>query len=269
MRVKVTSRDRKLLHRLEDFALLSTTQVNHLVFPGVNYRTVLRRLRKLERCKLIQRIKEYKGGMSVWFLTMKGAKAIGGLPQIKSINRNTLYHDLMVNDLRISLEQLLVVKAWRSAHYFKHKRAKPIHPLSKDLDTIPDWLASFNTWKGQQTIALEVELSYKGPSRMRSTFLAYYNKKGIKHLWYFVQSKSFGEKLAKIMSKLLIDRSVLCRWFYWSVIDEVLDDPNSAKIYTLDRTYVAKDFFAVPAHRGANLVGKDKNLKTFSKEANA
>ena len=86
--MRTTKRDLQLLQTLHNFSLLSTSQINALVFPKVDYRTVLRRLRKLESAKLIQRAKEYRGGMSVWHLTGTGARRIGAVAQIRSINKN-------------------------------------------------------------------------------------------------------------------------------------------------------------------------------------
>ena len=191
--MKITNRDLHLLQTLFNFSLLSTSQINVLVFPLIDNRTVLRRLRKLESAKLIQRSKEYRGGMSVWHLTGTGARRIGTIAQIKTINKNVLQHDLLVNDLRMRLAPLKMIASWKSAHQIKHERGIQVHPLSKTLDTIPDWLCSINSWTGQRNVAIEVEHSYKGPERMENIFYAYLRKGQLHHLWYCSYKKFWAE----------------------------------------------------------------------------
>lgn len=254
---KLTKRDIRLLQTLDSFALLSTPQINQIVFPKVDYRTVLRRLRKLEKAKLLQRTKEYKGGMSVWFLTGTGARRIGTLAQFKSINKNVLEHDLIVNDLRLKLEQLKMVSSWKSAHLLKHERGIKAHPLSGKLDSIPDWLCRINSWSGGRNVALELELSYKGPQRMDTIITSYMRKKKLHHLWYFVPTKTFGLKLCKVVEDCLRYREDHGRhWFLWSLIPDVMRDPFKTKIYGVDGEVKASDLFVVSAHSIAHRLGK-------------
>jgi hypothetical protein len=134
--------------------------------------------------------------MSVWFLTGTGARRIGQEACIRTLNRNVLQHDLVVNDLRISLASLKRVNSWKSAHQIKHERGVEAHPLSSAIDTIPDWLCSVNSWDGPRNVAIEVELSYKGTSRMENIFYAYLRKRRLHHVWYFVATETMGKKFA-------------------------------------------------------------------------
>lgn len=256
--MKITKRDLHLLQTLHNFSLLSTSQINTLVFPQIDYRTVLRRLRKLEAAKLIQRTKEYRGGMSVWHLTGTGARRIGAIAQIRTINKNVMHHDLMVSDLRIWLAPLKMVATWKSAHQIKHERGIQVHQLSKTLDTIPDWLCSINSWTGQRNVAMEVELSYKGPERMENIFYAYLRKKRLHHLWYFVPTKTFGLKLAEIVKGLVTGEELDQRWFLWSIISEAVEDPCAIKLHTIKGELDLRELFVVPAHSAAHTVGMRK-----------
>jgi DNA-binding MarR family transcriptional regulator len=60
--MKFTERDRNLLGTLSDFGLLSTKQIQHLIFQGIRKTTMLRRLRLLEKRNLIRRIKGLNDG---------------------------------------------------------------------------------------------------------------------------------------------------------------------------------------------------------------
>lgn len=256
--MKVTKRDLHLLQILHNFSLLSTLQINILVFPEVDYRTVLRRLRKLEASKLIQRTKEYRGGMSVWHLTGTGARRIGVIAQIRTINKNVLQHDLLVNDLRMRLTPLKMITTWKSAHQIKHERGLQVQPLSKMLDTIPGWLCSINSWTGQLNVAIEVELSYKGQERMKNIFYAYLRKGKLHHLWYFVPTKNFGLKLAEILKGLKLSRELNQNWFLWSIIPEVVEHSTAIKLHTVNGELDFRKLFVVPAHRDAHTVGMRK-----------
>lgn len=266
--MKITKRDVHLLQTLDAYSLLSTPQVNALNFPGIDFRTMLRRLRKLERAKLLQRTKDYRGGVSVWYLTGTGARRIGREPCIRTLNKNVLEHDLRVNDLRINLAPLRMVNSWKSAHQIKHERGVEVHPLSSMLDTIPDWLCRINSWNGQRNVAMEVELSYKGPSRMENVFYAYLRKSRLHHVWYFVATETMGETFTHIVRRITKPMDKFDPlWFLWSNISEITD-PSQIRLRTLTGEMALGDLFAIPAHRSTHPVGTLKAPSQIHSRAN-
>jgi len=269
MKTRLTPRDTKLFQNIASFGLLSTHQIRQLCFPSIDYRAVLRRLRKLERAKLIQRTNQYKGGASAWYLTGTGARRTGRLAHIKTLNKNVLEHDLTANDLRIKLASLKMVASWKSAHQIKHERGITPHPLSRELDSIPDWLCIINSWTGQRNVALEVELSYKGPERMKNIFSAYMRKGRLQHIWYFVPTNAMGMKLAEIVNRLHFREGLDQTWFLWSIIPDVLNATSTPKVYSLQGEMPLEKLFVLAAHRSAHTVGIQKVATKYFAEASA
>lgn len=110
----LTERDRVILRSLADYRLLITEQVQRLHFPSPQ--TTLRRLRRLEAAKLIQRHRTDALSTFAVTLTSRGAELLhGASPDSleRALNRRRparlpgdffLRHMVAVNDFRIALE---------------------------------------------------------------------------------------------------------------------------------------------------------------------
>ncbi|MEC7276315.1 MAG: replication-relaxation family protein [Bdellovibrionota bacterium] len=256
MAARLTKRDHFLFQALFSYGLLSTTQINQLVFSDVDYRTVLRRLRKLEKLKVIQRVRSCKVGTCVWYLRPIAAKRIGQEPIIKSVNRNLLEHDLLVNDIRLALNGHTSFLQWKSGHYLRHLQGKDQERIGHS-DVIPDWITRAVTSEGSKNISLEIELSYKGPRRMLEVFRNYYgSKKSIDSIWYFVPSTNFGKRVALKAKEICDYNGYRDSWFYWCLIDEFLSNPLKTPFYGLEKTKFLSDLVKLPAHNTAHPVGK-------------
>jgi hypothetical protein len=269
MKARLTPRDTKLFQLLVSFGLLSTYQIGQLVFPGIDYRTVLRRLRKLEHAQLIQRTNHYRGGASVWYLTGTGARRIGAMAHIKTLNKNVLEHDLTANDIRIKLASLRMIPSWKSAHQIKHECGISPHPLSKELDSIPDWLCVINSWTGQHNLAIEVELSYKGPERMKNIFYSYMREGRLQHIWYFVPTDTMGLKLAELVERLGLRDGRDHTWFLWSIIPDALSASPIPTVSSLQGEIPLEKLFVLATHRSAHSVGIQKIDAKYFVEATA
>lgn len=247
MAIQLTKRDLRLFNLLDSYGFLSTSQINTQIFEGVNYRTVLRRLRKLQQMHYLTRTNFYKGGITSWHLTTKGASVLGTKPMFKSLNKNTIEHDLKANDVRIALHQLGCFNNWISSHYLKQNVARE-SPFGKQTDTIPDWLCTARSWEKSKTLAVELELSWKGIRRMRYILRKYMDKKSLDHLWYIVPTKKFGERLSKVASEYNVDRNKGAEWFMWSLFDDVIESARTSSIFTLKETLNPQKILLLPAH---------------------
>ena len=187
----LNNRDKSLVKLLSSFGFLTSEQIKKILFQEVDKRTMLRRLRKLKKKKILNRFESAKGGTVLWSLTPSAVSQINDGFVIKKINRNTLAHDLLVNDVRLKLEQRSIGKGWTSSHYFRFKMSESRKPEERREDTIPDWLVTIDG----KMVALEVELNFKSKTRMRDIFRLYQNKKSISNLWYFVPSESIRKKI--------------------------------------------------------------------------
>jgi hypothetical protein len=198
----INSRDQSLVKLLSSYGFLTSEQIKKILFQEVDKRTMLRRLRKLKKKKILNRFESAKGGAVLWALAPSQVAQIDDGFVIKNINRNTLAHDLLVNDVRFKLEQKNIGKSWTSSHYFRFKMSEEKKLEDRLKDTIPDWLV---TIEGKM-FALEVELNFKSKARMRDIFSLYQNKKSISHLWYFVPSEKIRQKILKCAEPYLTYR---------------------------------------------------------------
>lgn len=211
----VNVRDEKLCQYLLSFGFLSSEQIHKLLFKDVNKRTMLRRLRILKKKKVLERFVSSKGGLILWTLTSKQVNRMGSDFVMKNINRSTLDHDLLVNDLRIQFELKNLGSSWRSSHYLRFKASAGRKPLDRLPETIPDWLV---TLKGK-VFAIEVELHFKGIKRMERVLSLYAEKKSIQHLWYFVSSIEMREKLLRLAQRYVLTRGKT--WIKVSLLSEI------------------------------------------------
>lgn len=211
----VNVRDEKLCQYLLSFGFLSSEQIHKLLFKDVNKRTMLRRLRILKKKKVIDRFVSSKGGMILWTLTSKQVCKMGSDFVMKNINRSTLDHDLLVNDLRVQFELKGLGSSWRSSHYLRFKASIGKKPNERLSETIPDWLVTLNG----KVFAMEVELNFKGIKRMERVLSLYAVKKSIQHLWYFVPSEQMRIQLTKLAQKYVITRGK--SWVKVSLLSEI------------------------------------------------
>jgi hypothetical protein len=198
----LNSRDQSLVKLLSSYGFLTSEQIRKLLFPSVDKRTMLRRLRKLKKKKILNRFESARGGTVLWALMPSVVSQMENGFVVRNINRNTLTHDLLVNDVRYKLEQKNVGKSWTSGHYFRFRMSEDKKPKDRIEDTIPDWLVTIDG----KMFALEVELNFKSKARMSDIFRVYQSKKSIAHLWYFVPSESIRQKILKCAQPYLSSR---------------------------------------------------------------
>jgi hypothetical protein len=184
-------RDESLCQSLLSYGFLSSEQIKKLVFPTVNKRTMLRRLRVLKKKKVLNRFESFKGGTVLWSLTGRQSSLMGSDFVMRNINRSALEHDLLVNELRIQFESSGIGTSWKSSHYLRFKASQGLKRDERLPDTIPDWLVTIDG----KLCAMEVELSFKGILRMERIFNLYMDKKSIHQLWYFVPTEKMRLKL--------------------------------------------------------------------------
>ena len=243
MRVVLTVRDKDILEAILTFGLLTTKQIQRKFFKNVSIKTVQRRLRILEKGNWI-RSTYGVGSEYVWTLKEKGSRALGEDYTLK-INRNCLYHDLMCNDIRLTLESMGVDGEWLSSHHLRYLASKEKNPYHRKTDSLPDWLFCIN----DKTVAIEIELNLKGKRRMMETVEKYaYKKDDIHNIVYFVPTKRLGEKILKYYSSYRRFEG----WIRICVIDDFLKAPFKAKIRSFAKEYHLAEYFGVSASTPAS-----------------
>lgn len=230
MSTVITGRDTALLKTLAAFELLTTRQIATLQFPGVDKRTVLRRLRKLEKEKLIRRIHGLKLGELAWTLNQYGAFRIGIDRHIDNVNRNGLEHDTTLVDVRIALERCGMASSWVTEQHLR--RSTGTQSRLGQEEVIPDAIFAGRTSKGFEAIALELELSGKNPSRYAKVFSSYGERPKFFALWYIVSNESLGKRIAREWEK--VNPKCTRPQFGWMILSQVLSHPTSAEVHIKD-----------------------------------
>ena len=221
--MQLTARDKKLFELLNRYHVLSSRQVKTLVFANLANTNVFRRLRLLESKGLILRSDGLPLGESVWILRSKGAANLVTEWHPYSINKNTLYHDVTLTELRLALESVGLGKSWKSEQTLKRETFD--HRLRDDEDrkNIPDGLLPvpigdvFSVW------AVELELSPKTKPRYAEIFRRYKLTSALRRIWYIVPSHEMGKLLLRCWQE--------SRWdsvgpvLSYSLLSDVIENP--------------------------------------------
>lgn len=225
----LTQRDKELLALVDNYGLISTSQIKKLLFSNVHQRTMLRRLQILKGKNFLQRVDGLPRGEQSWFLTNTSTRLIGSSSALKGINKNTLYHDIKVNDLRMALESTSWTNHWKNGHWLAHQASLGVEPSRRFKTIVPDSIFVLDTFTGPQSVALELELVKKAKKRYQHLFQHYLRKTEINMLWYVVPTKKMGEHLISLVPTHSYERSK--PWFYWSLLDEVLQNSNEVLLH--------------------------------------
>lgn len=249
--MKLTQRDLRIFDLMTKTAILTTAQIGRTVFQGVATTTILRRLRKLEKEKYIQRIEGLPNYEAAWCLTLKGARVIGyGSPK-RHFHRLTLAHDVKLTDLRLTLECHGIARSWIPEHEIRSAMARKHGLRRMKTQTVPDGIMS-SSYKGvMESVVVELELHYKNQDRYKQIFQSYRWKGNIKAVWYFVPSKSLGKHLEQLWLKI---GSRSTPWFLWSEVNDVLANGGAAKVhyfrdqFEIKKLFDTKELSESPAH---------------------
>ena len=202
----LTQRDSSLLRKLNSFGLLSTQQIQKHIFNNIDKPTVLRRLRILQKRGWLRSSYGLPKGGLVWSLTKKGVHSCSYEGWIKTINRNTLQHDVLVSEVLFQLQRRNILLDWIPEHILKRQRIGSTtylwrwhHENSQSL--APDGVLIAQHEGKRKKIAMEVEISKKSLRRYAKKIDFYQCRKEILFVWYVVLHKSFGENLLWLWRK--------------------------------------------------------------------
>lgn len=249
--MRLTSRDLEIFNLISNMAILTTGQIGKTLFRGVAITTVLRRLRKIEKEKYIQRIEGLPNHELAWALMLKGADSIGYLNPKRNFHRLNLVHDVKIADLRLVLENAKIAQSWIPEHEIRSKMAKKYGVKRMANQSVPDGIMSVSYEGMMESVVIEMELHYKNKDRYFQIFQSYVGKRNIKAVWYFVPSEALGKHLEKLWTKSV---GKYGPWFFWSLVDDVLINGGAGKISYFDKTFEIKGIFkpTTPAHSGGS-----------------
>lgn len=245
--MRLTERDSEIFKLISKTAILTTAQIERVIFTGVATTTVLRRLRKLEKGKFIERIEGLPNHEMAWALTMKGAESVGYLNPKRNFHRLALVHDVKLADLRLILEGSRIAHSWIPEHEIRSAMARKHGVKRMQNQSVPDGIMGAKYDGMMESVVIEVELHYKNKNRYREIFQSYVGKRNVKAVWYFVPSDSLGKHLEKLWTKHV---GKYGPWFFWSLVDDVLKNGSRANIRYFEKIFEIQGIFGIeaPAH---------------------
>lgn len=226
----LTQRDCELLMALKKYELLSTKMIEGIIFKGTKKTTMLRRLRILEKEKLISRFQNTTSQIHLWSITDLGANKIGVEAYKNSWNKNTLEHDLKLIELRLKLEKLNFVQNWTTEQEIKSLIYKNNSREEAKKKLIPDGLFITNKETQNKSVAIELELTLKDKKRIKEVIKNYLAKKDLNFVWYISNHKNILKSMFLEWKELAKNHQSVK--LIGSLYDEVITNPIQATIFT-------------------------------------
>lgn len=264
-------RDLKLLDLLNRYNLMSTKQIQNLVFGGIADSTMLRRLRLLEKNKYICQSAILDNYSRTWQLSDRSIDIIPEANIFKIFNRNTINHDILVTEVRLKLEKFGLGKDWVDGFDIKARVTKDQNSFQKSHQLVPDGVMIVAIKKQHMAIAVELELTIKSKNRYLNLLENYDNNPRINFVWYIFK----GISELKAFDKILIE--VRRKGKIWiSLLDDVLKN-DDFRIYSISEgkwlqlNNISFDEYKKPAHPGdlgvSNLNESDRAGENNSKSS--
>lgn len=254
----LTERDLLLFRTLGKYGLLSTSQVEKIIFPGVQNSTVLRRLRLLERAHWLYRVKALENGALVWVLTRKGEEQAGIEDGMIRPNRNGIEHDVLLTTTRMHLESVGLGENFLPEWILRRKTYRRERGEQRQ-NIVPDGIFTAVAWNGNViVIALELEVNPKSITRYEKIFAKYMDQRKLGMIWYFVNTESFGRALFSKWREVARKKYEPHGSLRFTVLSELETNLRKAKIHFMEGgTNTIEQFFKLPlpAHTPAQQVG--------------
>jgi hypothetical protein len=247
-----TNRDQHILSDLGNYGLLSTTIIVEKHFNKVDYSTVLRRLRILEKEGLIRRAGLLMTTENLWAIAPKGAKQMS-LENFKCYwNQASIDHDFKLIKLRMFLEELGIIKKWIAEHVIRSMIYKKYSLRDAKNKLIPDGIFESKIDNSSQSMAIELEMNLKSQSRYKKILGQYQWNKDLLGVWYIVPSQAILNKLKDYWNRTT--SSYTEGKIYFSLLDDLLTFKGESLLYSTNEKFLLKEFFKIPAHQTAQEV---------------
>lgn len=190
----IQERDREILRKISKYAVLSTSQIANLLFHGVAHTTIMRRLRALEKAKYTHRNVPLDDGTNTWILGLEGRRFTNQKPTLMFMNRNTIGHDVLVNDVRILFESLNIGHDWTPEWVMKSRAMRnDRHRQSERV--IPDGLM-IESVSGRSTVfAMELERTRKSQQRYDKVLYQYGLRDTVDVIWYITKDLAIANAI--------------------------------------------------------------------------
>ena len=204
-KVVLTGRDRKLFYYLFRYKTVSLSDVQKVFFKDAHYSATTRRLRLLERAKLIQKdviMDDEKRIISLFSLTSKGLielQKLGFIVTRKQLKSNYPGHDLALLKLVRSISKLKMVnKIITENELLSLELYLKDESLNEFVSLKPDAVLMLKVKNAYFSVVLEFEQNGKSASRWKQKLIQYYQSSSVDAVFYFCESQSILNKLLEI-----------------------------------------------------------------------
>lgn len=253
--MNITNRDIEIFKMIANYGMLSTKQINFVCFNLIASTTVLRRLRKLEDKKFIQRLLGLESQDVLWILLPKGAEAAGVAIPKRHWSKNLLEHDHKLISLRLGLEGSGIAHSWIPEHSIRTNIFKNNDFRTAKEKLIPDGLMGTETNSKRLSVAIELELTLKNKDKLQKTLSRYKRQDGIVGVWYIAPAASLLNSISAAWNA--VGGPSTSNRLYLSVFDDVMKNPLTAKVFGHGRGSRLSELWTPrPAHPSAQLVSK-------------
>lgn len=238
----LTKRDLELFQLISKCSILSTRQIATHIFSGIQLSTVLRRLRKLEKEKFLLKIEGLPNFERAWAITTKASEQIGKVHRRRNFNPSITKHEVMLSEIYLKFNNLGILRSWIPESEVRSEKVKIFGLRNLKNMALPDGIMGVETSRGIESVAVELELHYKNSGRYKNIFSSYSNKKDLFAVWYFVESRSFGEYLQELHRKTTFN---IGPKFLWSLYSDFIEKGASASFFYEKTEYeIRKSFLA-------------------------
>lgn len=261
--MNITNRDIEIFKLIANYGMLSTKQINSICFNSIATTTVLRRLRMLEVKKFIQRLLGLESQDVLWILLPIGAEAAGVAIPKRHWSKNLLEHDHKLISLRLNLEDSEIAHSWIPEHLIRANIFRKNDFRTAKEKLIPDGLMATVADGKRLSIAIELELTLKNKDKLHKTLSRYKRQNGIIGVWYISPTTSLLNSISAVWNALGAPSSG--NRLYLSVLDDVMKNPLSAKIFGHGRgSRISELWTPRPAHPSAQSVSNQNENREHS-----
>lgn len=230
---------------------MSSKQVRQLAYSDVIETNFFRRLRELEKAKMIKRLGPMLDHSYAWLLGSEGKRRVGFGERDLFKTRLTLEHDVALTQVRLALDSIRVGKKLVPESELRRRaRNQRIDFREKNKPVVvPDGLFPVLIKERAEIFAIEVELTFKSTQRYFELFKRYLKMDGIYAIWYVVPNKSMGDRILQEWESFFqkFDRQysrskILC----YSALDEFTAQPRTALIHDHQGQVKICDWWRLP-----------------------
>ena len=252
---RLTERDLSILHYLLVNRFATSSRLGRLFWKNKSSNAHRRRLRALMKAGHIERLTD-PFGIPLYRLSKHGLRLLreNGVetelyPNARHVNRDSLQHDCLLQDLREIFERSPIVRDFVPEHVLRSLMAKKHGYKNQGEQTykVPDGLFTLLTPTREYKVALELELTAKEADRTRTFLKLLATSPDHNTVFIICKDLNLKSRLEKLLSELRhSDIAVRIyspkKGFYFAVLGDVLSNGLDAHFEGESNRFTLNEF---------------------------